>query len=297
MMSWGFVLVIASFALTFVAGGRYQPVAPLAGSYSWTLTAAGGENNFLGGRISYDYVAGYTRLESWDTKDANPGINGISIWDLRGAKPVLTFIGPKLECMMQELPAGDPSVPSPDDFSGLKFHSLAYWNRALAERWVDSDNNYLYLDVFSREVVGMGSIANASDPDDQSVDYHVYEWSSEAPDGALFRLPTTVKCELVNASGTPPLDPKVLARHVKSDSGKRRFLGIHGKKWHICNNCVKGMQRVYDLACGPRATEKGRMDACKIYMPNLSYCSIILATACKEGKLNPKTMCKQNGSC
>jgi hypothetical protein len=282
--------------VALAAAGRYQPVAPIAGSYSWTMSVDGSVKNYLGGRVIYDYVAGYTRLESWDSAAPNPGINGISIWDLRGAKAVLTYIGPKLECMMQEVPADDPSVPSPDDFSAHRFDSLSYWNRALAEKWIDADMNYIYLDVFTREVVGMGTARDPQDPDDQAIDYHVVDWSDEAPDGAEFRLPGTVKCEWVNASGTPPMDPSFLARAVAVEQ-KKRIFGIHGKKWHTCHNCVKGMQHLYDLACGPKATEAGRMQACKQYMPNLQFCSTILATACAEGAIHPKVMCKQNGSC
>lgn len=36
----------------------------------------------------YDYVAGYVRMESWNTPEANPGINGVTIWDLREQTPV-----------------------------------------------------------------------------------------------------------------------------------------------------------------------------------------------------------------
>jgi len=278
-----FFLFVAFCALSHAGG--YQPVAPMAGSYSWTMAVDGSVKNYIGGRVSYDYIGGYTRLESWDAPNPTPGINGISIWSLRGPKAVLTFIGPKLECLIQQLPSNDDSVPQPDDFSANKLDSLAYWNRALAEKWVDADRNYLYLDVFNRNVVGMGTMRNMSDPQDQAIDYHVFDWSNKAPDGEQFRVPNTVKCTIVNATGDSPTD------------SKKRIFGIRSKAWHTCDKCKKGMQTVYDRSCGQRATEEGRLAACKQFMPNLEYCSIIMGTMCKEGAINPAVMCKQNGSC
>jgi len=287
MNSWAIYLFVGLFAVAQAGGGRYQPVAPKAGSYSWTMAIDGSTKNYIGGRVSYDYISGYTRLESWDSPTPTPGINGISIWDLRGPMATLTFIGPKLECLVQRLPSTDDSVPSADDFSAYKFDSLAYWNRALAEKWVDADRNYLYLDVFTRSLVGMGSGRNVSDPQDQSIDYHVFDWSNKAPDGEEFRLPSTINCILVNASGagSPPME------------SKKRIFGIRSKAWHTCDQCVKGSTTALARACGPRATEDGRLAACKQFMPNLEYCSVIMATMCKENTMNPRTMCKQNGSC
>jgi hypothetical protein len=243
----------------------------------------------------FDFVAGHVRLESWISPNPNPGINGISLWDLRAPTPLLNFISPKATCMTQVLDSDDDVIPVPDDYTDYKFTSLGYWNRALAEKWMDTDGNYLYLDVFTRDIVGMGSVANKSDPDDQDIDYQIWDWSSDAPSGDLFLLPSTVQCT--------PVTPAVIKKTQK------RFLGIGAKKQHEkCDCCLKGMRNVHNLACGappkkpggprpPPPSQEDKEKACKIYMPGFAMCAMVMGNACDEGMLHPKTICKQQGAC
>lgn len=191
--------------------------------------------------------------------------------------------------MIQRLPTTDDSVPKIDDFSTYKFDSVAYWNRALAEKWVDEDRNYLYLDVFTRDVVGMGTARNLSDPKDQSIDYHIFNWSTKSPNGDEFRLPDIFKCTTVNASG--------VGSSLFVENSEKRIFGIKSKAWHTCDKCMKGAAQVQATSCGPRATEESRLAACRKFMPNLEYCSIIMGTICAEKSMQPRVMCRQNGSC
>jgi len=244
----------------------------------------------------FDFVAGHVRLESWISPKVNPGINGISLWDLRAPTPVLNFISPQGTCKTQILDSDDDVIPQPDDYTDYQFTSLGYWNRALAEKWMDTDGNYLYLDVFTRDIVGMGSVANKSDPDDQDIDYQVWDWSSDAPSGDLFLLPNTVQCT--------PVTPVPKAE-------KKRFLGIGGKKKKArCNTCKEGIQNVRNAFCGkppkfpfPGAPKplpppaRAKEKYCEQYMPGFAFCALVFSNGCDEDLLNPSVQCKQQGAC
>jgi len=288
-----FTIAVCVLSLSAIAlGVRHQPVAPRAGSYSWRAVLPGKvptNNNYVGGRICFDFVSGYVRLESWISLGSKPSINGISLWNLRGATPTMNFISPSATCKSHVLDLDADSAPLPEDYTGYTFDSLSYsWNRALAEKWIDTDGNYLYLDAFTRDIIGMGRVANKSDSDDQDVDYQISDWSTDAPDVDLFLVPSSVQCTPVT-----PIVPVV---------SKERFLGIgKKKKKEKCKACTQGMQNVKDLACGrpggPPPSAESKEAACKKYMPTFDMCAFVMGNACDEGLLNPGTICKQQGDC
>jgi len=111
------VLLILALGAAFAA---YQPVAPQRGSYTYDLVLQkGSQQTYVGGRLLYDYIAGYVRMESWNTPEPNPGINGVTIWDMREAQPVVWTIDSLAQCWMQKL-TDKMGIPSPDDYSKHK---------------------------------------------------------------------------------------------------------------------------------------------------------------------------------
>lgn len=169
-------------------------------------------------------------MESWNTPDPSPGINGITLWDLRESLPIVSTIDQNVrptspisrfpvrlininlilcplqlillqaQCWVEKL-NDNVLAPQPEDYSQYTFSKFQYWNRALAEEWIDGFGGYLYVDMFSRDVVGMGNESTA----DGAVPmyYNIYGWSDSAPDGTLFLLPNTLQCK-PSAPSSPP---------------------------------------------------------------------------------------------
>jgi len=279
------IIFVVAIALIAHVALSYQPLSPTSGSFTWRLLVNGKSDSFIGGRLMYDYVAGYVRMDSWNDALPHPGINGISVWDLREDTAILTMIGPHLVCQTHRLTKTDDMVPSRDDYSAYKFDSLAYWNRAMAERWVDAAGRYVFTNVFTRDIVGMGNLRNASDPDSQALDYVISDWSDKAPDGTDFLLPNTVKCTEVNAS----------------ENALPHFMrGLFGpSKGQICNGCKKSMAdmitKMQNQMCG--GGEEGQDRACAKYYPTMGFCPTMLADVCKKGSLNADGMCKMARLC
>lgn len=96
------------------------------------------------GRVVYDFVSGYYRMDTWPTRELNPGIDGVSIWDFRELPPVVTTIDDTMTCYTQKM---DPKLsPKPEDYSKYLFSGFKFWNRALAEEWTDGGGGMLYTD-------------------------------------------------------------------------------------------------------------------------------------------------------
>jgi len=279
------ILLIAIGVVGAFAQG-YLPVAPRRGSYSFNLMIDGKQNFFLGGRMIYDYVAGYVRMDSWNAATPNPGINGISIWDLRENPAVLTMIGPHLVCQTHRLTRTDDMIPSPVDYSRYKFSSLAYWNRALAEKWVNPTGDYVYTNIFSRDVVGMGSARNTSDPQSQQLDYIISEWSTSVPSGVFFDLPNTIKCTEVNATVAFEEDGQVIT------SKRGLFSPSRGQ---ICSGCQRSMVGTVAKMC--QGGDAGQEALCAKNYPTMAFCPTAMASACKAGALTPTSLCKFAGLC
>jgi len=276
------ILLIAIGLLALVQG--YAPVSPRRGSYTWSLMVDGKQDLFIGGRLIYDYVAGYVRMDSWNAATPYPGINGISIWDLRENPAILTMIGPHLVCQTHRMTRNDDMVPSPTDYSRYKFASLAYWNRAMAEKWVSPSGDYVYTNVFSRDVVGMGNMRNASDPESQALDYIITNWSEAVPSGTTFDLPNTVKCTEVNVTAGPVPPLISMKRGLFTPS-----------KGQICNGCRRSMVSMIAKVCA--GGDGGQEAACAKNYPNMAFCPTAMAAACKPGALTPDSMCRLAGLC
>jgi len=244
----------------------------------------GKQNVFLGGRLIYDYVAGYVRMDSWNAATPYPGINGISIWDLRENPAVLTMIGPHLVCQTHKMTRIDDLIPSPPDYSLYKFDSLAYWNRAMAEKWVSPTGDYVYTNVFSRAIVGMGSTRNVSDPDSQALDYVISDWTDKVPAGTSFDLPGTVKCSEVNATES---------FHAHLTSNKRGLFSP--SKGQICNGCKKSMVGMVQKMCN--GGDAGQEANCAKNYPTMAFCPTAIAAACSKNALTPESLCRFAGLC
>jgi hypothetical protein len=191
---------------------------------------------------------------------------------LRQDPPVLTHVDVSLSCYTYHLASDDDYIPSPDDYSTYKFASLGYWNRALAEKWVSSTGDYLYTNVFSRDVVGMGHGRNVSDPDSQAVDFIVSDWSDEAPDGADFLLPNTINC--------PEYETGTSNRFEK-----RGNKPSHGK---VCSNCKDSMKKKINDMCHTGKTPK---QVCRQQKNPMPDCEDGIVNACSPGALTPEAMC------
>jgi len=277
------LIVFIAIAVLAVTQG-YQPISPQRGSYTWSLMVDGKQDFFIGGRLIYDFVAGHVRMDSWNAAAPNPGINGLSIWDLRENPAILTMIGPHLVCQTHRMTKADEMVPRPVDYSRYKFASLAYWNRALAEKWVNPAGDYVYTDVFSRDVVGMGSLRNASDPESQALDYLITDWSVAVPDGTAFLLPNTVKCTEVNTTSAF-YGPMLTEKRGLFDPSKKT----------ICLNCKKSMVTLVAKMCnGGDASQEA---LCAKNYPTMAFCPTAIAAACKKGALTPESLCRFGGLC
>jgi len=252
------VCVLATAALAV-----YPPIFPLQGSYTWEVVIA--QNNvpitYTGGRTIFDYVSGYVRLESWDTPDANPGINGVSIWDMREQQPIVTTIDDQLNCYVEKLDSNN-TAPMPPDWTGFSYAGIKYFNRALAEEWSDGYGGLVYVDTFSRTVVGMGNSSTADDGD--TIFYNVQSWTDKKPDGTEFLLPNTIPCKPL------PMNKDSVARVVPHAA----LFGFGLK----CITCKLGVGLILGRLCGGAGAA-----ACAAFPPAVPFCAVLSSVACKAG--------------
>jgi len=258
------IAVTVVLAVCGLSLAMYPPVAPKQGSYTWELTDNEG-NDYSGGRTIYDYVSGYVRMESWNTPDANPGINGVTIWDLREQQPIVWTIDQNVNCFSEILDS-NVQAPPPPDFTNFSFSKVTYFNRALAEMWTDGFGGVVYVDVFSRDIVGMGNVSTSEDGD---LFWNILSWSDKKPDGTEFLLPNTITCKPINTT-------KRSVDEVSEVAGLGCFL------------CKTGVKLVLGRLC-----KGGGASACSVFPPAVPFCAMLANAACKNGgNLSAAAACK-----
>jgi hypothetical protein len=255
------VIVVANYLMAVVLAA-YAPVAPLQGSYTWELVISdnSGPIEYTGGRTLYDYVSGYVRMESWNTPDANPGINGVTLWDLREQTPIVTTIDDQAACYVQKLNDNN-TAPMPPDWSKWTIQKVTFFNRALAEEWTDGFGGVVYVDVFSRDVVGMGNYSTSDDG--TSIFYNIQSWTDNKPDGTLFLLPNTIQCKAITASASIEV-PKFTSNAA-----------MFSLK---CSACKLGIGLILGKVC-----KGGGAAACAAFPPAIPFCAVLAGVACKAG--------------
>jgi hypothetical protein len=265
------LFVVANYLLAVVLAA-YPPIAPLQGSYTWELVISDstGPIDYTGGRTLYDYVSGYVRLESWNTPDANPGINGVTIWDMREQQPIVTTIDDQAACYVQKLNDNN-TAPMPPSWAGWSVLKVTYFNRALAEEWTDGYGGVVYVDVFSRDVVGMGNYSTVDDG--TSLFYNIQSWSDTKPDGTLFLLPNTIQCKALPYSASIEV-PKVSTN-----------LPMFSLK---CTACKLGIGLILGRLCSGAGAA-----VCAPFPPAIPFCAVLVGIACKAGagKLSKDKAC------
>jgi hypothetical protein len=277
------ILALAAFAATALA--IYPPFAPLQGSYTWELVLSDnkGPEAYTGGRTIYDFVSGYVRMESWNTPDPNPGINGVTIWDLREAQPVVWTIDSVAQCWVQKLDS-NVTAPMPPDFSGYSLVNVTYFNRALAEQWGDGYGGVVYVDVFSRDIVGMGNTSTTDDG--ESIFWNIQSWKDTKPDGTEFLLPNTIPCKQISSHP----DYATAMPSIRSAlPTKNRLFGINIK----CTACKLGIGLIIGRLCSIAGAA-----ACAPFPPAIPFCSILAGIACgKASSLGKDKACKIIHAC
>jgi hypothetical protein len=259
------VFVIAALAVSALA--IYPPYAPLQGSFTWEIVISDsrGPEAYTGGRTLYDFVSGYVRMESWNTPDSNPGINGVTLWDMREAQPIVFTIDSTTQCWVQKLDS-NVTAPMPMDFTGYSFINVTYFNRALAEQWGDGFGGVVYVDVFSRNIVGMGNMSTSDDG--QSIFYNIMSWTDKKPDGTEFLLPNTVPCKQI--SSLPEYGTALAHAHANLPT-KNRLFGINLK----CAACKLAIGLILGRLCSVAGAA-----ACAPFPPAIPFCSVLAGIAC-----------------
>jgi len=280
MHSAAVVAVLALFAVSALA--IYPPRAPVQGSYTWELVISdnSGPEAYSGGRTLYDYVSGYVRMDSFNESDPSPGINGVTLWDLREAQPIVWTIDTNANCWSQKLDS-NVSVPPPLDFTGYSFSQVTYYNRALAEEWSDGYGGVVYVDVFTRDIVGLGNTSTVDDG--TTIFYNIMSWSDKKPDGTLFLLPNTIPCKAVGpqedtaAHSVMPIKPHIGLPHINLK----------------CIACKAAIGIVIGRLCGSLGA-----DACSPFPPAIPFCAVLAGLACRKGaSLGKDKACKVVHAC
>jgi hypothetical protein len=258
----------------------YRPLAPLQGSYTWEIVLDENDDpdSYTGGRTSYDYVSGYVRMDSYNDDDPTPGINGVTIWDLREVQPTVYTIDSLADCWVQQL-SSNITAPMPFDWSYYTLDNVTYFNRALAEEWGDGYGGVVYVDVFSRNVVGMGN--TSLDDDGQTIFWNIEKWTDDRPDGTEFLLPNTIPCKAIDS----------LPQYKKEDALIHK--GVH-TDFHLphinfkCTGCQLAIGVVITRLCGGLGAA-----ACAAFPPAIPFCAVLAGLACKKGaSLGKKKACQ-----
>jgi hypothetical protein len=262
------VVVIAIIAASVRA--VYPPLAPLQGSYTWEIVISdqSGQDSYTGGRTLYDFVSGYVRMESWDEPDPTPGINGVTLWDMRETQPIVFTIDSNANCWVEKLDS-NVSAPVPPDWSAYSLSQVTYFNRALAEEWTDGYGGLVYVDVFSRDVVGMGN--STLDDDGQSLFYNIQSWTDDRPDGTEFLLPNTIPCKPIGALP----DYKPVAETYKQAKKVHPAGALFSFK---CTGCKLAIGIIIGRLCGTLGAA-----ACAPFPPAIPFCAVLAGIACKKG--------------
>jgi len=275
------LFLIANYLLASVLA-VYPPMAPLQGSYSWEIiiSDSNGPDTYTGGRTLYDFVSGYVRMESYNDTDADPGINGITLWDMREVQPIVFTIDMNAQCWVEKLDS-NVTAPTPPDWSQFQLNQVTFFNRAFAEEWTDGYGGYVYVDVFSRDVVGMGN--SSTDSDGETIFYNINDWTDDRPDGTEFLLPNTVPCKPI---GSLPEYKKVdVVALAKKDKSVRPDIGFPNLK---CIGCKLAIGVVIGRLCSGIGAA-----ACAVFPPAIPFCAVLAGLACKRGaSLGKDKACK-----
>jgi hypothetical protein len=191
MKQTAFLLLIVCCAVY----AQYPPISPLAGDYQYVTTTSADTTDYFGGRIWYDFTAGYVRVDAYNASDNNPGVNQVSVYDLRDSTPLITTVDANGVCYNQ-LTTVD-MAPSTFDWTGYKFAGTNFVNKKLAEKWIDGTGNYAHFDLFNRALLAFGSDADSDGPGFLNT---ITGWSTVPPDGREFLVPNTLPCSWLNGT-------------------------------------------------------------------------------------------------
>jgi len=264
-------VLFSLFVLSSVA--LVPPTAPDRGYYVYEVNFPNDpDDTYVGGMITYDYLSGYMREDAYNSTDANPGINGVTIWDLRDQVPDVTTVDSLAQCYVQNI---GQIIPDSLDFSSLNFAGYKYWNRALAEQWVDNFGGTVYFDSFSRDVVG---IMNSSM--DNPFSYNILEWSTEKPDGSMFFPPEAANC--IRLNNTLEIENKMLAELTANMDAKEKAK-INLK----CIACKAGISLIKGRVC-----QVAGAAACAAFPPAVPFCSTIASLLCRKIPVSTQQVCK-----
>jgi hypothetical protein len=257
------VILLVTYLLSVVLAA-YPPRSPLQGSYTWQVVISGksGPIAETGGRTLYDYISGYVRMESWNSTDPTPGINGVTIWDLRETTPVVWTIDSQASCVVQKLNDNN-TAPMPPDWTGFTLQQVTYFNRALSEEWTDGYGGVVYVDVFSRDIVGMGNYSTSDDG--TTLFYNIQSWSDAKPDGTAFLLPNTIQCKPIASIEADVSESKVQPHGALINLG--------------CTACQAAIGIVLSRICGGAGAA-----ACAPFPPAVPFCSVLAGAGCGMGK-------------
>jgi len=173
------------------------------------------------------------------------------------------------------------TAPSPPDWSQFQLNEVTYFNRALAEEWTDGFGGYVYVDVFSRDVVGMGN--SSTDDDGETIFYNINDWTDNRPDGTEFLLPNTIPCKMI--ADLPEYKKFDVAAVKQNHQGVRPAFGLPNFK------CI-GCKLAIGIVLGRLCTGIGAA-ACAAFPPAIPFCAVLAGLACKKGiSLGKDKACK-----
>jgi len=269
-------MLVAAVLCLFVLGSvaLVPPTAPDRGQYTYEVIFPNDpDDTYAGGRVTYDYLTGFIREDSYNSTDPNPGINGVTVWDLRDQVPDVTTVDSLAQCYVQNV---GQIVPDALDFSNLQFSGYTYWNRALAEKWFDNYGGIVYFDSFNRDVVGItnNSIVN-------QFSYNILEWSAEKPDGSLFYQPEAANC--IRLNNTLEYEQELLADIVAQSKATKSKAKINLK----CIACKAGIGLIKGKVCKVAGAA-----ACAAFPPAVPFCSTIASLLCRKIPVSNEQVCK-----
>jgi len=192
----------------------------------------------------------------------------------------VTTIDQNAACYVQKLNDNN-TAPMPPDWSSWKLLKVTYFNRALAEEWTDGFGGVVYVDVFSRDVVGQGNYSLSDDG--TSIFYNIQSWTDDKPDGTLFLLPNTVSCT--------PITSAMTQQEVSKVHNDGVLIGLPNFK---CIACKLGIGLILGRLC----SGLGAL-ACAPFPPSIPFCAVLATLACKKGlgKLSKDKACKVIHAC
>jgi len=164
-------------------------------------------------------------------------------------------------------------IPDPLDFSNLQFAGYTYWNRALAERWVDMYGGTVYFNSFNRDVVGMVNSSSIN-----MFSYNIKEWSTEKPDGSLFFQPESANC--IQLNNTLDFEAELLS-NIEEQYNEKAKINLK------CTACKVGIGLIKGRVCSMAGAA-----ACAPFPPAVPFCSTIASLLCRKIPVSNEQVCK-----